>query len=63
MGEFDNEEVFIVGPKIKDFHVINEQPLISMCVSAIQELTQQCNELKEMNKLLVNEINELKRFN
>ena len=57
------KEVYVAGPKIKDFHVINEQPIISMCVSAIQELTEQCKELQETNRLLINEINSLKSFN
>ena len=59
-GSYNSNKVMVIGPKVKDFHVVNQQPIISMCVSAIQELTEQCKQLQLNNIQLLEEINNIK---
>jgi len=59
-GNYNSNKVMVIGPKVKDFHVVNQQPIISMCVSAIQELTEQFKQLQLNNIKLLEEMNKLR---
>ena len=59
---FEGQKIHVEGPKVRDFHVMNKEPIFILGISAIQELAKRVETLTEENQQLRSRLERIETY-
>ncbi len=60
--QVEEGQIFVYGEEVQDFHVLSKDYINVVAVSALQQMDSQVTQLKEENRALRGELNEIKKI-
>jgi len=60
--QVEEGQIFVYGEEVQDFHVLSKDYINVVAVSALQQMDSQMTQLKEENRALRGELNEIKKI-